>query len=65
MALVLLPVLLIATQPDLGTSVIIGASGVFVIFFAGLLWRYLIAAAILGAAGLPLVLSVMREYHKQ
>ena len=65
MALVLLPVLLIAKQPDLGTSVIIGASGVFVIFFAGLLWRYLIAAAILGAAGLPLVWSGMREYQKQ
>ena len=65
MALVLLPVLLIAKQPDLGTSAIIGASGVFVIFFAGLLWRYLIAAAILGAAGLPLVWSGMHEYQKQ
>jgi len=38
---------------------------VFVIFFAGLLWRYLIAAVILGAAGLPLIWSGMREYQKQ
>ncbi|MBT7329965.1 MAG: rod shape-determining protein RodA [Oceanospirillaceae bacterium] len=65
MVLVLLPVLLIAKQPDLGTSAIIGTSGVFVIFFAGLLWRYLIAAVILGAAGLPLIWSGMREYQKQ
>lgn len=65
MVLVLVPVFLIAKQPDLGTSVLIGTSGVFVIFFAGLLWRYLIAAAVIGAAGLPLVWSGMREYQKQ
>ena len=63
--LVLVPVILIAKQPDLGTSLLIGSSGVFVIFFAGLLWRYLIAAATLGSAGLPLLWMGMREYQKQ
>jgi rod shape determining protein RodA len=65
MVLVLVPVILIAKQPDLGTSLLIGSSGVFVIFFAGLLWRYLIAAAVLGSAGLPLLWMGMREYQKQ
>lgn len=65
MVLVLVPVILIAKQPDLGTSLLIGSSGVFVIFFAGLLWRYLIAAAALGSAGLPLLWMGMREYQKQ
>jgi rod shape determining protein RodA len=65
MALVLVPVMMIAKQPDLGTSLLIGCSGVFVIFFAGLLWRYLIAAIILGAAGLPLLWMGMREYQQQ
>ncbi len=65
MVLVLVPVFLIAKQPDFGTSVLIGTSAVFVFFFAGLLWLYLIAAAVIGAAGLPLVWSGMREYQKQ
>lgn len=65
LVLVAVPVLMIAKQPDLGTSVLVGASGLFVIFFAGLLWRYVIAAMFLGAAGLPLIWMGMRDYQKQ
>ncbi len=65
MALVLVPMMLIAKQPDLGTSLLIGCSGVFVIFFAGLLLRYVIVAIILSAAGLPLLWMGMREYQQQ
>jgi len=65
MALVVMPVLLIAKQPDLGTALLVGSSGAFVIFFAGLLWRYLLAAIVLGAGGLPLLWTGMREYQKQ
>ena len=65
MVLVAVPVLLIAKQPDLGTSLLIGSSGVFVVFFAGLLWRYIILAMALGAAGLPLMWMGLREYQKQ
>lgn len=36
---ILVPVLLIAKQPDLGTSLLIAASGVFVLLFAGISWR--------------------------
>ena len=65
LVIVAVPVLLIAKQPDLGTSVLIGASGLFVIFFAGLLWCYVFAAMVLGAAGLPLLWMGMRGYQKQ
>ena len=65
MALVLVPMMLIAKQPDLGTSLLIGCSGVFVIFFAGLLLRYVIVAIILSAAGLPLLWMGMRAYQQQ
>ncbi|MDP6189744.1 MAG: rod shape-determining protein RodA [Gammaproteobacteria bacterium] len=63
--LVAVPVFLIAKQPDLGTSLLIGASGIFVIFFGGLLWRYVILAAIAGTAGLPVLWSFMHDYQKQ
>ncbi len=38
-ALVILPMALIILQPDLGTSVLVGAAGMFVVFFAGLSWK--------------------------
>ncbi len=61
-----LPVVLIAKQPDLGTSLMIGASGLFVLLLAGLRWR-LIAGAVLLA--IPAIWGmwhfVMREYQKQ
>jgi rod shape determining protein RodA len=63
--LVAIPVLLIARQPDLGTSLLIGASGIFVIFFGGLLWRYVILAVAAGAAALPALWMVMHDYQKQ
>src|SRR5690606_30007021 len=39
--LIAIPVGLIVKQPDLGTSILVGASGFMVLFFAGLRWRYL------------------------
>jgi rod shape determining protein RodA len=57
--LLLIPVGLIARQPDLGTAVLIFASGSFVIFLAGLSWRVIAAVVIAGAASLPLVWSLL------
>lgn len=39
------PFLLIAEQPDLGTSLLVLASGIFVLFLSGLSWRMIGAAA--------------------
>jgi rod shape determining protein RodA len=63
--LVIVPVVLIARQPDLGTAILVGASGVFVIFLARLPWRVIFLAIVGGLAGLPLLWSVMKEYQKQ
>ena len=40
--LLLLPVLLIAKQPDLGTALLVLAAGMYVIFFAGLSWKLIV-----------------------
>ena len=50
--LLLVPVALVIKQPDLGTALLILASGVYVIFFAGLSWRLVIPLLALGAAGI-------------
>ncbi len=63
--LLIVPVLLIARQPDLGTAVLILASGCFVIFLAGLSWRVMAGLAIAGAASLPVFWSVLHDYQRQ
>ena len=46
--ILLIPVLLIFHQPDLGTAILVLAAGVFVIFFAGLSWKLIIPVLTVG-----------------
>jgi rod shape determining protein RodA len=50
--LLLVPVALVIKQPDLGTALLILAGGVYVIFFAGLSWKLVIPALVLGGLGI-------------
>ena len=64
-ALIVIPVLLIAIQPDLGTSLLIASSGFFALFLAGISWRIIAGLVASGAALLPLLwLYLMKEYQK-
>lgn len=63
--LVALPVTLIMHQPDLGTALLVLAAGCFVIFFAGLPWKWLAALAALGVAMLPVAWTLMHDYQRQ
>ncbi len=63
--LLVLPVGLIARQPDLGTALLIFSSGFFVIFLAGLSWKILGSMAAAGAAALPFLWSMLHDYQRQ
>ncbi len=64
--LVLLPTLLIAKQPDLGTSLLIASSGIFVIFLAGASWKLIGICAGLASAFAPILwIFLMQDYQKQ
>jgi len=64
--LVLLPTLLIAKQPDLGTSLLIASSGIFVIFLAGANWKLIGTCVGLGSAFAPVLwMFLMKDYQKQ
>ena len=63
--LITIPVLLIAKQPDLGTSILIASSGIAVIFLAGLHWRLIFFAGAAGGALLPALWYLMRDYQRQ
>lgn len=62
--LILLPALLIAQQPDLGTALLISAAGFFVLFLAGMRWRLLLGIGGLGLASLPVLWHFMRDYQR-
>jgi len=66
LALILVPVALILKQPDLGTSLLILASGMFVLFVAGLRWRWVLGAvAAKVRMAVAVWFSVMHDYQKR
>jgi rod shape determining protein RodA len=63
--LLLIPVGLIAKQPDLGTALLISASGFFVIFLAGLSWRFILGGTILTGVLMPVFWSMLHDYQRK
>ena len=55
--LLAVPVGLIMKQPDLGTSLLVLAAGLAVIFFAGLSWKLILPPVLLGLVGVLLVVG--------
>ena len=65
LAIILVPTLLIAVQPDLGTAVLIVLTGGTAIFLAGLGWRYITGALALVLAAMPALWFVMHDYQRK
>ncbi len=65
LVIIIVPTILIARQPDLGTAILIAASGGFVLFLSGLRWRLITLAAVLGMIAAPLLWYGMKDYQKQ
>jgi len=76
--LLLLPVGLVAKQPDLGTAILVLSGGLYVIFFAGLSWRLILPVMLLGAVAVTAIVISgdalcqpevqwhgLRDYQKQ
>ncbi|RZI78189.1 MAG: rod shape-determining protein RodA [Variovorax sp.] len=76
--LLAIPVGLIMKQPDLGTSLLVLAAGMSVIFFAGLSWKLIVPPVVVGLAAVALIVSfesqlcadgvdwkVLHDYQKQ
>ena len=63
--MIVVPSLLIAKQPDLGTSLLIASSGFIVIFLSGISWRIIFSFIASGLAALPVLWYVMHDYQRQ
>lgn len=63
--LLLIPFALIARQPDLGTAILVGAAGFYVIFFAGLPWKVIVGMIVAAAGAAPFVWTVLHDYQRK
>ncbi|MDC0512151.1 rod shape-determining protein RodA [bacterium] len=58
------PVLLVATQPDLGTSILIAAGGIIVAWLAGVRVKFFAYSSLIFLALLPIAISFLKPYQK-
>jgi rod shape determining protein RodA len=63
--LLALPVGLVVRQPDLGTALLVFASGFFVIFLAGLSWKVIAALFVSGLVSLPFLWGMLHDYQRR
>ncbi len=63
--ILVIPVLLTAKQPDLGTAIIIGAAGICVLLMAGISWRLLASLGTLFILSTPILWHFMHHYQKE
>lgn len=61
----LIPVALIAKQPDLGTALLIGASGTFVILLSGISWHLIFGFIATGLLCIPILWYSLHNYQRQ
>ncbi|WP_116366698.1 rod shape-determining protein RodA [Parahaliea mediterranea] len=66
LGIIAIPAALILIQPDLGTALLIAASGLFVVFMAGIGWGYIFGAVLLAVASAwPVWMYGLKEYQQQ
>lgn len=63
--LLAVPFVLILRQPDLGTAMLIAASGFYVLFLAGLSWRVIIGVAVAALSSAPFLWHALHDYQRQ
>ncbi len=62
--ILIIPILLVLSQPDLGTSVLIALSGIAVIWLAGINIKYIIYSFLGLVISFPFVISMLKPYQK-
>ena len=63
-AILILPILLVASQPDLGTAILIGLSGLVALWLAGLHVRFFVYSSLAFLVSMPFIVSFLEPYQK-
>ena len=64
LTILVMPIVLVVSQPDLGTSILIAASGLIVLWLAGLNVRYFVYSGLTLLVSFPFVISFLKPYQK-
>jgi len=63
--MIIIPVGLIAKQPDLGTSLLVATAGLAVLFISGIRWKFIMAFAALCGLCAPILWHFMHDYQRR
>ena len=62
--IIAVPLWLIVRQPDLGTALLVGISGIFVLFLAGLRWWWIAGVLVSALAAAPMIWNLLHDYQR-
>ena len=60
----MVPIFLVLSQPDLGTSILIAVSGIMVLWLAGIKIKYFVIAGLTFIISAPFIISILKPYQK-
>ena len=64
LTIILVPIILVISQPDLGTSILIALSGLIVLWLGGLKIKYFFISIVTFLISLPFIISFLKPYQK-
>ena len=64
LSIIIVPVILVVSQPDLGTSILIALSGLIILWVGGLKIKYFFVSFIVFLISLPFIISFLKPYQK-
>jgi len=64
LSIILIPIIFVLSQPDLGTSVLIALSGLIILWLGGVRVKYFIYSFITFLISLPFIISFLKPYQK-
>ena len=64
LSIILVPIILVISQPDLGTSVLIALSGLIILWLGGVKIKYFVYSFITFLISLPFIISFLKPYQK-
>ena len=64
LSVVIIPIILVLSQPDLGTSILIASSGLIILWLGGVKIKYFFISFIVLLISLPFIISFLKPYQK-
>ena len=64
LSIIIIPVILVVSQPDLGTSILIALSGLIILWLGGVRIKYFFVSFVTFLISLPFIISFLKPYQK-